>query len=168
MEFTLKLEKEDWRAFNNYICKKLAAKTKTLFNNFFVNVFAWMIIGFSIVFTIKRLGGIHWPTAAITAMIFVFAYFAMFYRNKKARAAFEPMDNGSFCRERTFKFSEEGMSTGDGIVPWDLILQIERAQGMIILYLDTVSALVFPERKLEHPDKFYDYISALHSNATRQ
>lgn len=168
MEFKLELGKEDWRNFNTYLCKKLSMKNKTLFDNFFVSVFVWMIIGFVIIFTIKKFGGVHWPTAAITSLVFMFLYLVIFYKNKKIQAGFEPMDNGSFCREHTYKFSEEGISTEDGTISWDLILQIERAQGMIMLYMDTAFALIFPEHKLEHPDKFYDYISALRSNVTKQ
>jgi len=37
--------------------------------------------------------------------------------------------------------------------------KIERAQGMIIIYLDTVFGYVFPESKLDDPDGFYKYIS---------
>ena len=166
MEFKLKLGKEDWLAFNRYLCKKISEQNKTIFDNVFISVFVWMVIGFAIVFTTKQLGGFHWPTAAIISIVFLFLYFTMFIKQKKLQAAFEPMENGSFCRELTYKFSEEGISTKDGTISWDLILQIERAQGMIMLYLDSAFALVFPEQKLENPDKFYEYVSSLHSNVT--
>lgn len=168
MEFKLELGKEDWRAFNGYLCKKVSAKNKTIFDNFFINVSVWMIIGFVIIFTTKQYGGFHWPTAAVTSIVFIFLYLVIFIKHKKLQAALEPMDNGSFCRELTYKISQEGISTEDGTISWDLILRIERAQGMIMLYLDTAFALIFPEQKLEHPDKFYDYISSLHSNVTKQ
>jgi hypothetical protein len=168
MEFKLKLEKEDWRAFNGYLFKKLSAKNKTVFDNFFINVSVWMTIGFVIMYTAKQFGGLHWPTAAITSIVFLLLYSLIFAKHKKLQTAIEPMENGSFCRELTYKFSEEGISTKDGIVSWDLILQIERAEGMIMLYLDTAFALVFPEQKLEQPDEFYDYVSSLHSNVSNQ
>lgn len=168
MEFELKLEKADWHVFNTYLCKRLSLKNKTLFDNFFFSVFIWMIIGFVIIIILKMFGGFHWPTAAVTSLVFVFVYLIIFYKNKKIQTAFEPMDNGSFCRAHIYKFSEEGISTGDGTISWDMILKIERAQGMIMLYMDTAFALIFPEHKLEHPDKFYEYISAQYSNVINQ
>ena len=166
MELKLKLEKEDWLAFNRYLCKKIAAKNKTVFDNFFINIFLWMIIGFAIIFTAKQFGGFHWPTAVITSIVFLLFYFVLFIKQKKLQAAIEPMENGSFCRELEYKISEEGITTRDGTISWDLILHIERAQGMIMLYLDSAFALIFPEQKLEDPDKFYECVSSLHSNVT--
>ncbi len=46
MEVKLELGKEDWRVFNGYLCKKVSAKNKALFDNFFINVFVWMVIGY--------------------------------------------------------------------------------------------------------------------------
>ncbi len=67
-----------------------------MFDNFFINVFVWMIIGFVIVFTTKQFGGVHWPTAAVTSVVFLFFYLVMFIKNKKLQVAFEPLDNGFF------------------------------------------------------------------------
>ena len=69
-----------------------------------------------------------------------------------------------------FKFSEQGISiTSEGYktdCSWGVVKKIERAQGMILLYLDTVYAYILPESKLGDPDDFYAYIKAQHANAT--
>ena len=167
MEIKLKLEKQDWRVFNKYLCKKVAMKNKSLLDNVFVNIIIWMTIGLIIIFTFESFGGLHWPTAVVVTLVFVYLYLITFLKNKQLLSALEPMDNGSFCREHSYKFAEEGITTENGIIPWSMILEIERAQGMILLYLDTAIALVFPEQKLEQPDKFYDYVSKLHSSVSR-
>lgn len=160
MKIAIKLEKEHWRAFNSYLCKKLAENNKTVFDNFLVNIIIWMVLGFSILFTLKMFGGIHWPTALLTSLVFVFIGLVLFYKNRAFQKAFEPMDNGSFCAEHSYQFLETGILTEDGAIPWSKIILVERAQGMILLYLDTAFALIFPEDKLEHPDEFYDLVIA--------
>jgi len=42
---------------------------------------------------------------------------------------------------------------------WSVVKRIERANGMILIYLDTACAYVLPENKLEDPSRLFNYLN---------
>lgn len=172
MEIQINLQKEDWKIYQSYIEKELPKQQKTWMDSFWVNIFVWMVIAIIFMTIFQSFSHFHWPTA-ISVAIFFILIFALFLVNMfKIRKAFEPLENGVFCGSHKFTFTSKGIaSKGKGYEAyhsWEIVKNIERVSGMILIYLDTAYAYVFPESKLDYPDEFYNYISEQYSNVTNQ
>ena len=172
MEIQINLQKEDWKNYQSYIEKTLPKQKKTWMDSFWVNMFVWMLLVIMFMDIFQSFSYFHWPTA-ISVSVFFILIFALFIFNMfKIRKAFEPLESGVFCGKHKFKFTDNGIaSEGDGYEgnhSWKIVKRIERAQGMIMIYLDTAYAYVFPESKLDNPDEFYSFISEQYSNVTSQ
>ena len=65
-------------------------------------------------------------------------------------------------------FDDYGISTeGQGYAgkhSWAIVKKIERANGLILIFLDTSYAYVISEAKLKDPDAFYEHINELYKN----
>jgi len=172
MDIQITLEKEDWKRYQSYIERELPKHLKTWMNSFWVNMLVWMIIAFIFMSIYRQFTSFHWPTA-ISVGIFFILIAALFFLNLfKIRKAFEPSEKGSFCGEHFFKFTDQGIeSKGSGYKgshSWAIVKKVERVQGMILIYIDTAYAFVFPESKLIDPDGLFKYISERYSNVTNQ
>ena len=172
MEIQVNLQKEDWRSYQSYIEKKLIKQQKTWIDNLWVNVFIWMVLAMVFMTFFQSVSQFHWPTAVSVATLFIVVSILFFFNMVKIRKAFEPSENGTFCGTHKFTFTDEGITSEgkgyEGHHSWGIVKKIERAPGMIIIYLDTVYAYVFPESKLENPEEFWTYISQHYSNVTGQ
>lgn len=172
MEIQINLQKEDWKLYQSYIEKELPKKQKTWMDSIWVNMFVWMVVAIVFMTILRNISHFHWPTAASVAIFFVLISALFFFNIFKIRKAFEPQESGTFCGSHRFIFSGEGIASKgkgyEGRHSWEIVKKIERAPGMILIFLDTAYAYVFPESKLDNPDKFYNYISEQYSNVTSQ
>ncbi|TKB05668.1 YcxB family protein [Desulforhopalus sp. IMCC35007] len=172
MEIQVTLQKEDWKLYQSYIEKELPKHLKTWMDSFWVNMLIWMVIAFGFLLIFNQYSSFHWPTAISVGAFFISISALFLFNMFKIRKAFEPSDEGTFCGNHTFIFDEHGInSEGEGykgIHSWAIVKKIERVQGMILIYLDTAYAYVFPESKISDPDGFYNYISEQHSKVTSQ
>lgn len=162
MEISIKLEVQDWSKFQSHLEKELPKTVKSWTNSSWFNIILWAVIAFAFMSIFEYIGEIHWPTAGFVTVFFVL-FFALFLFNMaKLKKAYAPSENGVFVGEHTFVLDDEGIkSKGQGYEgnhAWTIVKRIERANGMILIYLDTANAYVFPENKLENPDLFYTYI----------
>jgi len=168
MEIQINLQKEDWKLYQSYIEKELPKQQKTWVDSFWVNVFVWMVMGIIFMTIFQNLSHFHWPTATLVAIFFVLISALFFFNMFKIRKAFEPLENGTFCGSHKFTFTPEGIASEgkgyEGHHSWEIVKKIERAPGMILIYLDKAYAYVFLESKLDNPDEFYNYISEQYSN----
>jgi len=172
MEIQITLQKEDWSLYQGYIEKELPKHLKTWMDSFWINMLIWMVISFVFLFIFNQYSSFHWPTAVSVGAFFIIMFALFIFNMFKIRKAFEPSDAGIFCGNHVFSFDEHGInSEGDGYKgrhSWTMVKKIERAQGMILIYLDTAYAYMFPESKLKDPDGFYKFISDQYSNVTSQ
>lgn len=168
MEIKINLQKEDWRRYQSYIGKALPNNRKTWMDSFWVNMFVWMVVGIVFMTIFRKFSHFHWPTAVSVAIFFVIISALYFFNCVKIRKAFEPLESGTFCGDHKFTFSSKGIASEgegyEGCHSWRIVKNIERASGMILIYLDTAQAYVFPESKLDNPDEFYNYISGQYSS----
>ena len=170
MEIVIDLKKEDWRCYQSYMEKALRKRQQGWRDSLGVNLLLSMIAGMAFMYLFQAFSHFHWPTAIAVAALFVLL-FALFYLDMlRIRNACEPLESGTFCGTHRFTFSEHGVTTeGNGYSShhsWEAVKKIDRASGMILIFLDRVYAFVFPESKLDDPEKLYQRISELHSNAT--
>jgi len=163
MDITITYEKEDWAKFQTILEKNIRQKIKTRWDNFFISLFIWAVIGATSMFIFKRFSNeFHWPTAiyvAAFAIIFIGIFIQYLYRAKNAYA---PSDSGCFIGTHTFTITETSItSKGLGYQSsheWSLVHTIQRQDGFIILFVDTANAFIFPEHKLNDPEAFYQHI----------
>jgi hypothetical protein len=172
MEIQITLQKEDWKLYQSYIEKALPKQQKTWMDSFWINLFVWMGLAMVFMAIFQSFSHFHWPTAASVAIFFVLIFVLFLFNMFKIRKAFEPLESGIFCGRHKFTFTSDGIITEgkgyEGHHSWEIVKKIERAPGMILIYLDKVYAYVFPESKLDDPDEFYNYISEQYSNVTNQ
>ena len=73
------------------------------------------------------------------------------------------MPEGIFCGNHVFEFNDRGIvSSGKGYkseYSWDIVKRLDRKNGYIYIYLDTAYSFIFPEKKLDDPDKFYYFLA---------
>jgi len=167
MEVQITLQREDWSTYQSYITKALPRKYRTWMDSFWANTAILTIFAIVFMLIFRRHNNFHWPTAISTGIFFSLLVALFFFNLYKIRKAFVPQENGIFCGTHKFTFSDEGIaSEGKGYVghhSWEIVHRIEREQGMILIYLDTAYAYVFPESKLADPDGFYRYVSERYS-----
>ncbi|WP_196140302.1 YcxB family protein [Aliikangiella sp. G2MR2-5] len=161
MQIEITYEKEDWRKYSGYITSMLPKAVRSPLDKGWVNVLIWLYIGFFIVMILKNLESIHAPTAVYEA-IFLSSLYLIFRPNKKKLLeAYAPMENGVFIGEHKYTFTDEGIGhTTDGYKgfhSWTNVIKIVRVNGMIMLFVDTESAFIFPEEKIEDPDALYNF-----------
>ena len=163
MKISVKLDKEDWKKFQQHLEKELTKTIKSGTNGFWFNLVTWAVIAFVFLSIFQNINKIHWPTAGFVSVFFILFLSLFFYNLSKIRKAYEPSEDGVFVGEHKFDIDKEGIKTKGhdyvGHHSWSIVKKIERVDNMIIIYLDTAYAYVFPEQQLDDPDQFYNYIN---------
>lgn len=162
MEVVIKYEKEDWRKFQQFLGKEIPKRIKTPLDNFFVNLVVWMVIGIVSMFIFRNIGEFHGPTAAYVMAFAVVIFILFIMRLNKYKNAFAPSEGGCFIGTHTFTINESGIETKghgySGSYSWSTVIDVVRSNGLIMLFLDTANAFIFPESKIEDPEALYKYI----------
>ncbi|MEW8030044.1 MAG: hypothetical protein AB2792_18210 [Candidatus Thiodiazotropha sp.] len=162
MEVKITYEKEDWLKFQGYLEKELPRRERAAWDKVFVNLITWAFIGALAMFAFRQFEYFHWPTAGYVSA-FAVIIFALFIRDlNRMKYVFAPSESGSFVGSHNFVFTELGIeSNGAGynaFHDWSTVREIVRNNGIIMLFLDTAYAYIFPEHKLDNPDAFYHYV----------
>ena len=170
MDIEINLDKQDWRNYQSYVERELSKHHRTWMDSFWVNVIVWFVVAFSFMFIFQQKSNFHWPSAISAAIIFVLIFMVFIFNIYKMKKAFEPSANGVFCGKHKFTFTEnEIISEGKGYTgqhSWEIVQRIEKSRGMVLIFIDTAYAFVFPESKLENPEEFYNYVVEQLSNVT--
>ncbi|ASP39516.1 hypothetical protein CHH28_12900 [Bacterioplanes sanyensis] len=172
MEVTINLEQQDWLALSSHLEAAARNEHKTWMDSVWFNFLVGFAIAILCTVVFNRFSEFHWPTAIVVASFLIALLTVHFFRSIKIRRSFDPLVDGIFCGKHTFTFSERGIESQGkgyrGVHAWSLVKKIERVSGMILIYLDTANAHVFPESQLESPDEFYRRIQAFHTHSTAQ
>lgn len=162
MEITITLDVGDWERFQSYLEKEAPKRVKTWTDSSWFKVVIWAAITFAFLFLFRYFDEFHWPTAGVVALFFVLLLAQFVFNLIKFRKALAPSETGAYIGEHHFTFDDEGIQTRgrgyEAIHRWPLVQRIERADGVIYIFLDTAFAYVFNEARLEDPDFFYNYI----------
>ncbi|MCU7833932.1 MAG: hypothetical protein KZQ83_01675 [gamma proteobacterium symbiont of Taylorina sp.] len=170
---SINYEFNDWKKFQSYLAKKIQSqiKAQSWTSNIWFNIVLWAGIGFILMFLFKKISYFHWPTALFSGGTLIVIFISYLFELKKLRKAFAPSVDGSFLGNHTFIISEKGIdSIGDGYNcthSWKKINEISRENGLIMLFVDTTNAYIFPEHKLKNPDDFYTYIKECNKASER-
>lgn len=164
IEIEIKLE--DWTKFSNYIAKektKESAKSPSHIKAFITLIF---LIALS-VYIFRSLNlTIDKPTAILFINIFLIYFFYFFYfswNQKKFIKTYNPLANGVILRKSYYIFDENGIDIqSDGIktfYKWKIIEKIEFTDDIVMIYIDTAIALLFPCNQLDDVEKFINMIN---------
>lgn len=171
MQITLKTSQDDWFAFNQHILTQRPKTHRTWLDNPWIMTPCWVVLALLLLFIFGLNDHFHAPTALAVSIYLVVFIGALILNAKLKQQAFAPDPQGTFVGEHTFVFDETGIaSSGDGYHAqhaWRLVKKIERIsqrvsnsdRKLILVYLDTCFAYIFPESQLENPDDFYQQIN---------
>ncbi len=159
MDVTIKLELEDWQRFQSFLEKDLQKTVKSWWNSHWFTFLFSVLLCLVLLLALEVFGGIHWPTAGMVALLVVLVIALHVAHLVKLKRAFAPSDSGIFIGEHRFVFTEDGIKVGgqgyENRLSWDRVQRIERSDGMIMIFLDTAFAYLFPQGKLDDPDGLY-------------
>jgi hypothetical protein len=171
MELTLQLDRDDWKKFQAYLQKEFQKGASALPGSFWLNALLIGVMVFILLFLFPQGEEFHWHTAGVVAAFFILTFILFLLNLTRMNKALEPSDQGIFIGEHHFKFDEDGIhSRGEGYEgrhAWSAVMNIERSDGMILVFMDSTYAFLFPEHKLQDPDALYQYINAQHKSARR-
>lgn len=168
MQIEIDLDQSDWSRYQTFVEKTLPAESKKVPSKRWMNVLLWAL---TILFllALNFIERFDWPTAIFVSLVFISFFSALVVQLKDARKAFEPAVDGVFCGRHKFMFTEEGIASSGrgyhGLHSWNLVKKVVRAEGMILIFLDTIFAYVLPESKLPNADELYEYVTRQHRSA---
>ena len=164
MNVSIKLEKDDWLRFQKYLEKDIQKKNKSWVNGILFSVILWFILAFIFMNVFNAHVTFHWPTAGMATLFYGVFMITNIFNLHKFKKACIPADSGVFLGEHRFILNNEGINSigkgYEGKQSWSLVQRVERSDGMILIFMDTVYAYIFPETKLENPEEFYSYVAS--------
>ena len=165
MEISITLDQSDWAWFQAHVGKELPKRRKrSVFSKRSFFMF-WLVLTFLLLISFDGLSHLHWPSVAVTTLLFLLFFALIFAELADLQKSYAPSEQGIFVGTHHFTFDESRIhSKGrgyEGHHAWSLVKRLERTEEMILLYLDTAYAFIFPVSKLENPDEFYAYVNEL-------
>ena len=158
MEIHLTLTSEEWYKFQKFIQRKNQKDLNGVIGGFWANLALFFVLTFIFVVLFNFIDRFHYPTAIFFFVIFSTIIGLFFWNIYRLQRSFVPSENGIFVGEHNFTFDEKGIrSEGKGyrsFHEWRVVKTIMRENGMIMIFLDTANAFIFPETQLSDPDVF--------------
>ena len=171
MEITINLKVEDWIKYQLWSEKNLPKRLPSNNTGFWKSMFIWaMVIAmlFALSDNMKNFE-FHLLTGLLVGVFFIVLLIFLIVNAQQMKKAFEPNADGVFCGDHTFIFDDKGIhSSGSGyhgFHSWQIVKNIEREDGVIMIFLDTALAFLFPEDRLDDPEGFYAFIKNKKSNS---
>ena len=164
MEFEIELSKRDWLIFQKYTGRKVCLKLKDVSFGFMKNLILWMSISIIFFTMFEFFGEMHLPTFVASAIIF--SAIAAFYlaQTFRVRSVMQPLENGETYAVHKYKMDNSGIHSYskniESLCRWDAVIDVDRANDQILLYIDTLQAYIFPESQLENADELFSFIQS--------
>lgn len=170
MEIKVRIRIEDWRTYLSYINEYSRKNSGARFFSFWTMFFIFVPIGLAYALGAKYFHyQIHVPTAICISVFFILIIGVYFYIFAEMQKACDPSEKGMFLGGKKFLFDEDGVkSEGNSFKTeylWSGVTGIERANGLILIFIDSTAANIIPEADLENPDEVYKHIKKLYANA---
>ncbi|WP_346838700.1 hypothetical protein [Microbulbifer sp. SAOS-129_SWC] len=165
MVIEAKLEEKDWKIFNHYIRAKALKDTKSWIDSPFFNAFIWLMIAIVILGFIRPEMGLHWQSAAFSAVVCAVIFFSIYSKEVKFLKNLLPLVDNSIYEKRVIEVSESGIrsknSKHDIFLCWDNFTSIEYERGLIMIFINRANAIVIPAIQVPEPTEFVEKIRAL-------
>ena len=170
MNFEIKLDEKDWFSYQKYLENRVSDRVKGF--GFVANLFLWMFLSFVFFTAFSFVGEFDWATAIGVALIFIFIIVLMFLRSFRVRKFMAPAKDGSLYAHQSIEITEAGIKSlslhTETFVKWDAVIGVERGLGNIMIFIDTIHALVIPESKVNNADEIFKYVSIQAKNITKR
>ena len=158
MEIDLNLTPTEWLKFQKYIQRKKQKELKGFMGGFWSNMILWFGLTLFFVIIYRHIGRLHYPTVFFVFCIFVILIGLFCWNIIRLQRALAPSEQGTFVGKHRFVFAEDGIHLqGKGyksFYDWDSVKSVERENGMIMLFIDTAHAFIFPEDQIDDPADF--------------
>jgi hypothetical protein len=165
VEIDIDLKKEDWSRFIKYIQKKKQRDVKGVVNGFWKNMILWCILTIIFIALFKNVGKLHYPTATFMFVLFAAIGGYYFLHMVQLQKTLAPSENGLFIGKHHFRFDQNGIISesrkAKSHYKWEAILSVVHENDMILLFVDTAYAIVFPEKQVGDPEQFMKQIKEL-------
>ncbi len=164
MEIDLTLTSEEWYQFQKYVQRKKMKELKGVLDGFGSNLILWGGLTFVFVILFAFIERFHYPTAIFCLVTCATVVGLFFINSHRLQRAFAPSENGTFVGVHRFIFDAQGIHCEGkdykSSYAWRAVKDIIRANGMIMLFIDTAHAFIFPETQLKDPDGFLSTVSS--------
>lgn len=169
MELQITTTQDDWMRFQKFTISHIRKKTKGLINtriSFFILFFVAIVSSFLVnVFQID----IHINRNVLIFVTFIIVFAILYYNNIKSLKAIRPSDNGPMTGQHTLQFDSTGIHESAKLYEihyrWAAVKEIVHATGLILIYIDTVFAILIPDDQVGDVDTFIKTIEAYRNNS---
>jgi len=155
-----------WYRYNlkKIIQRKKQKELKGVIGGFRANFILWFSLTSIFVFLFTFIDRFHYSTAIFCIVIFSTILSLFCWNINRFQKTFVPSENWTIVGKHCFTFDEKGIhSEGKGyrsFHEWNTVKSIIWENGMILLFIDTAYAFVFPETQLSDPDGFLNTIKS--------
>ncbi len=82
-----------------------------------------------------------------------------------------PAEGGATLQTNTHKLDEKGLHTvnksGESLTYWEAIVSVEETENLILVFIDTLQAYIFPKGQLSSEQQILEYIKEQTKNITK-
>ncbi|WP_448546444.1 hypothetical protein [Thalassotalea fusca] len=162
MEVKIKLSVKDWESYQSFLGSEAPRKYYSGWWLTLINAVVWFLGVVIVMATVDTISSFHWPTAITVCVLFLLIIVNhLINRPRVLLASFAPDIEGSFCGTHYFRLTDESIiAKSDGYTSehsWFLFKRIVRSHGLVMLFIDTANAFIFPESELADAEAFYLY-----------
>ena len=164
MEINLKLDSEDWKNTQAYICGDLELKTESFGGAFFGSMLLWMALGAIAMFIYRQFyDTLHWPSTIFSALL-LFAIYLMdiikgIYGSEKSKV---PASDSMYYEQSKYRFDDSRFTVeSDGAksyLSWKNVKKIDNHNDFIYIFIDKGLAITLPKNKIHEFDELYKYV----------
>ncbi|WNC67823.1 YcxB family protein [Thalassotalea nanhaiensis] len=165
MKFKVEISKADYDAFNAYASSKLLKSHYWL--AVIKNVILWLVLGAIFMSFFQFLsGGIEskyfYTILAISTPLLIYIVLGKLEEHKLVKS-FTPNQNGIMIGSKEFEINSDGIKEthlfGHNFYKWNVVENIEEANGSVYVFVDKVLALIFTSESFESKEIKDEFLS---------
>lgn len=164
MDVDVVLTRKDWFEYQAFVQKQIRKRVQIRLGGFWPNVVFFIVLTVILMVMLNSAPVFHWPTAAFVAVVLIFFGVTAARDLQRMQQAMAPSEEGVFVGKHHFRLDAAGIhSRGEGYQgfhEWSVVKSIVREGPLVMIFMDTVFAFLFPIDQLDHPDAFVDQLHA--------
>lgn len=169
MDLEIKYELSDWKEFQKFIEKRACKESWAWWDSMWFSFLLWFAVSFLLFSFFQSDAGFSWPTALIVGLLSLYFVALLVLNGIKVRRACLPAEGGSFLDCHKFAIDDDGIrSIGSGYEArhkWSSVHRVENTEKAIYVFIDSVSAFIFPRSKVKNPEEL---LAVINRNVTNK
>ena len=158
--FTINNELSDWRLYTRYLQKRASQRVTKLSNKRSLLLFSALFV--VTLWTFLHVDYVHMPSIVAACAVSITFFTILIINMFRMAKDYEPAEDGIFVGEKHYVLNEQGIATKSegykGVCEWSCVKSVERNSGLIMVFLDSAYAYLFPEAQLDASDEVYEYV----------